>query len=959
MMANLRVYYQNVRGLRTKTELFTRNLRLCNYDIISLTETWLLEDIVDCELFDSRYCVWRRDRNYAQTNQTRGGGVLIAVRKDLLTTYNHVWQSSAEDIWITITLKPKGNRGNSLKLNICTVYICKENCGNSFETQLGNFSIKLSEIIQSRPLEKFLVLGDFNVSSISWAPSSNGLRAYNVSGEYLLEFINNLNLCNLDQYNSVVNKYERILDLVLCNDYVIVSGCLDPLVPEDPYHSALCIKVSFVELAPMIPGKRMMYSYNKGDYDQIRLNLSQFCWTKLLNEGNLDTAVDLFYQLIYKLRDDFIPTRRTRSSCYPVWYTSALIKIIKEKSKYHKKFRIYGNLHDQQSFKILRERARQVESECYTKYIAQIEEGITNSPKAFWHFIKNKKCNGSYPSSMSYQGNETNDPRDICERFASYFQSTFLNSNSGESRYCDHDEVNGSDCHSIEINPKKVCALLNKLDLNKSAGPDLIPAVFLRSCAKELSIPISILFERSLREGVMPSRWKSAFITPIHKKGAKNIIENYRPISKLCLIAKVFERLVFNELSASLNQYLDPFQHGFVKNRSVTSNLLVFTDYITEKMESGNQVDAIYTDYTKAFDRIDHSLLLYKLSRAGIRGDLFRWFSSYVKNRSQAIVLNGYTSSWNTIPSGVPQGSLLGPLLFILFISDIGSCFRHSNYLLFADDMKIYRTVNTDADALLLQEDLDRLNVYCIANKLELNISKCNSISFCRKPHVNNYVYKLMNEPLTIVQQVKDLGVVLDTKLSFEYHIDAIVAKASKAMGFIMRMSGSFKTMKTIKILYCSYVRSHLEFASQIWNPDYEKYKSRIEKLQSKFTRFLSFKFKLNKISYEQRCKKFHLLPLYLRRHLADLILLVKVARGIIDCPLLLNKINLKVPILHLRNSLLLEVPFCHTRYRANSFLLRACTRFNQICNIPNIDLFWGNLDLIRKHFCNNLFTGA
>lgn len=948
-MSNFRVYHQNARGLRTKTDIFKRNVLLNDYDVITITESWLLDNIMDGELFDDRYCVWRRDRDYARTKQTRGGGVLIAAKRTLQLTCNVAWQSSAEDIWTTLTV-PRSNKTPSFKLHLCCLYLCSENGGLNFNLQLQNFTSNITDILTEYEGDKFLILGDFNMSSITWEATDIGFSATALSGDHIIDFIDTLNIYNLTQFNGIPNSYGKILDLVLCTDYITVYACPDPLVAEDPFHKALCIDVPFFDFKPLQVKPRKVYSYHRGDYDSIRARISETDWMQILSVSTVENALELFYTLMYELRDQYIPMRIVSKNKYPPWYNSALIKIVKEKFKYHRKFKNYGNISDHLSFKLLRDRAAIIERECHDAYIARMEESILTNPKQFWTYMKQNRANSTYPATMSYAGTVASSGENICELFSSFFHSTFLSSSS-DTIHDNNPRQSCSDIATVRIDKDEVVKLLRSLDVSKSAGPDLLPAIFFVKCASEISIPVSILFRRSIDEGIMPIVWKSAFITPIHKKGSRDCVEHYRPISKLCLLAKVFERIIYNQLYESIKSDLSPTQHGFLKQRSTVSNLLLLNDFVTFSMNAGDQVDTIYTDYSKAFDRIDHKLLLLKLGYLGIRGDLFRWFTSYVHNRSQAVVLNGYTSSWRCIPSGVPQGSLLGPLLFVIFITDIDSCFQHSHHLLFADDMKVYRVVNNESDALLLQQDLNRLDIYCERNKLDLNVSKCYFMTFTRKPSPFSTNYSVKNQYLTRVSNMRDLGVTHDSKLLFDKHIDDIVSKASKALGFLMRSSKKFKNMKTVKLLYCSYVRSHLEYACQVWNPNYETYSDRIEKIQRKFTRYLKFKFNISvNMTYEQRCAKFHLLPLHLRRIISDIILLIKIIRGSCDCPSLLRKININVPARKFRNNKVFFVPSVSTNYRKNSYILRACSTFNNLSSETDLDIFCSGIDSLKKY---------
>ena len=211
---------------------------------------------------------------------------------------------------------------------------------------------------------------------------------------------------------------------------------------------------------------------------------------------------------------------------------------------------------------------------------------------------------------------------------------------------------------------------------------------------------------------------------------------------------------------------------------------MIYVSYIFENVDANKQTDSIYTDFRKAFDRVDHRILLDKLAYNGIRGDFWRWFKSYVTNRTQKVVMNGYESDYVSISSGVPQGSILGPLLFILFINDIHHCFQFCNFLLYADDLKIYYTVENTNDHLNFQSDLDRFSNYCNENTLKLSLNKCKIIKFTRKRIKHNYQYFLSGLQLESVESIKDLGVVLDSKLVLDTHIFNIINNAFRVYGF-------------------------------------------------------------------------------------------------------------------------------------------------------------------------------
>ena len=734
--------------------------------------------------------------------------------------------------------------------------------------------------------------------------------------------------------------------------------CDIPLVEMDSHHPPLCITTTFAEMNTLGTTSRIKYLYDEADFSTISNELNKIDWTSVLSTGSVDDATNTFYKILFDLRSSYIPSKITRpDNIYPPWYNTVLIKILKEKYKFHCKYKKYKNRSDYNSFVLLRDRAKVLERERYDNYIKNIENNIKKNPKHFWKYVKNKRQHNALPSVMIYNQQSSDSGGTICNMFASYFQSTFLQG-SDVNLCCDELEPDSVvDVGSIEVPEEEVFKQLKSLDISKSAGPDHVPAVLIVQCAQSLSIPLTILFRRSLETGCVPVIWKSAFITPVHKKGPKNLVENYRPISKLCLFAKCFERIVYNQLYNSLRHTFNEQQHGFLKGRSTTSNLVLCSEYISEHMSTGHQIDVLNTDYSKAFDRIDHPLLLKKLQLAGIRGNLYRWFCSYIDNRTQTVALNGFTSFTIQIPSGVPQGSLLGPLLFTIFINDIPSCFYNSKILLYADDMKILCPISDHSGCLGLQQDLLRFEAYCLQNKLDLNVLKCFVCTYTRKREPLMFDYTLKQMSVARVHTIKDLGVMFDSKILFDAHVDNIVNKASKALGFVLRLSSEFSNIKTFKILYCAFVRSHLEYASQVWNPMYDVYIKRIENIQKRFLRYIEYRCHGHEQDYLSRCRKHHLLPLSNRRQIADIAYLLNIANGSVDCSELLGKLMLTTPMKNVRKPNLLHVPVTKSNYRGNSYMLRAGKLFNSVCGVHDIDLFCTSVSKFRNILSGDFFS--
>lgn len=280
-------------------------------------------------------------------------------------------------------------------------------------------------------------------------------------------------------------------------------------------------------------------------------------------------------------------------------------------------------------------------------------------------------------------------------------------------------------------------------------------------------------------------------------------------------------------------------QHGFMSKRSTGSNLMEFTYFCQTGIRSGNQVDVLYTDFAKAFDRVNHKILIRKIHQWNLSSNLIRWIKSYLENRRQFVAYGNSYSSEFAVTSGVPQGSHLGPTLFLLFINDIVDTLGPNVFIsIFADDIKIATKIKTEEDTLTLQNAINNLEIWCNSNDLHLNINKCVIMSFCLKKHkiLNDYTYK--GQTFKKVIEHRDLGVLMDSKLNFNKHCDTAVSKALLALGFVKRFCSDIRDFSTLKTLYYALVQTHLEYCSTVWLPFYDIHKNKIERVLKQFTMF-------------------------------------------------------------------------------------------------------------------------
>ena len=434
------------------------------------------------------------------------------------------------------------------------------------------------------------------------------------------------------------------------------------------------------------------------------------------------------------------------------------------------------------------------------------------------------------------------------------------------------------------------------------------------------------------------------------KAGDQADVRNYRPICKLSTIPKLFEEIVTDKLMSYLTNVICDEQHGFVPQRSTITNLAVYHCAVSAALDVGLQVDTIYTDFSKAFDSVDHSILLHKLTAYGFNGPFLSWIRSYLMNRVQVIRVGNQFSTPVAVGSGVPQGSHLGPLLFILFINDLKGVFRNCRFLMYADDLKIFRTIGSGHDAVLLQEDLSRFERWCTANRMVLNTAKCVLMRAHRSVQGIMSSYTLCNAPLIEVDDVTDLGVKISSGLDFRKHYQNLTSRAMKTLGFIARFAKHFKRQKSWKLLYVALVRPQLEYASVIWNPKHKHYVSLIERVQHKFLRLalraLGNPMHFSDHDYGPALQSMGIATLSVRRLTADLIFLHKIIHGRVNCPELVSALKFRAPERQLRPRPLFECKEPGYRNYTADPLNRAMGEAN--INLTDIDLFAVSLDTLR-----------
>ena len=413
------------------------------------------------------------------------------------------------------------------------------------------------------------------------------------------------------------------------------------------------------------------------------------------------------------------------------------------------------------------------------------------------------------------------------------------------------------------------------MNANKSPGPDKFYPRILKQVKDKITKHLTRIFNMSLDEGKVPEDWKLADVTPIFKKGDRKSPGNYRPISLTSVVCKLLETIIRDKIVEYLEKYnlIRDTQHGFRRRRSCLTNLLEFYNKLFHLHDKAKSLDIIYLDFQKAFDKVPHEKLLLKTEALGITGNIHRWIASWLHDRKQRVLINGESSPWAPVTSGVPQGSVLGPILFIIYINDIDVGLN--NFISkFADDTKIGNAVITEDDKRKLQQDLNKIAEWSSNWQMPFNVNKCQIL------HIGNrnkgYEYEMRGQKINTSTSVKDLGITVTRDLKFSQQCSEAAKKANRMLGFIKR-NFIFKSKDIVIPLYKSLVRPHLEYCVQYWAPHLSKDITKLESVQRRATKLIP---SIRNKSYEDRLKELDLYSLSKRRLRGNLIQCFKIIKG-------------------------------------------------------------------------------
>ena len=711
------------------------------------------------------------------------------------------------------------------------------------------------------------VVGDFNCPDINWQL----LSAPSKFSSLLCDLIFDLQLTQCVELPTHLKG--NILDLIITNS---VNRISDVVVHQNQFTTSDHFLISFLALTalPKISHHHPLtfLNYDKADYKGMCDFLMDWDFSNCLDSSTVEVIWSDIKDAITTAISRFVPTFTTthRHAHLPKWFNQQLrhnLKCLRTLRRKHisnpTQYRLnkLNNLEAQ-----LHADIAQAKMNYESKLVHDF--ACNKNPKLYSH-IRSVTRQNHLPQQLTLDHRIATTDEEKANLFNEYFFSVYSTHSSFTAPPCSHPP---SSITEVDISVTEVYQALSNLDPSKAMGIDGISPKVLKFCAVALCEPLHHLFRTSLLTSHIPSEWRLHCITPIFKSGERTSISNYRPVSLLCSVSKVLERLIYDKVIDQLSSSFSSAQFGFLRGRSTLQQLLVFLHTIHDNMNNKLQTDVVYLDLRKAFDTVPHDKLLTKLWSMGVTDRIWLWFSAYLTSRFQCVRINGHLSGHLPVTSGVPQGSILGPLLFLIFINDLPSVVTSAKLLLYADDTKCIKSLSNQSDSLKLQNDLDSLYQWSVSN-ISFNLVKTILLRF--SPHQSPFPtdYFLDNQLIVHSDSCRDLGVTLSQNLSWSKHISNIVSKAYKILGLIRRTFNSSTPTGVRKTLYLSLVRSQLTYCCPVWRPHLLKDILLLEKVQRRATKWILNDYRSD---YKTRLISLHMLPLMMVYELCDLSFFLK-----------------------------------------------------------------------------------
>ena len=899
-----------------------------NTDIVAVTETWLTRGYSCAALRPPQFVEFRTDR----PDGRMGGGSLLLVANKYETI--EVGTLATPNVQATACILMIGGR----KIAVVCVYRSP-----SASPEEGMELIEYLKALTNE--ERVLFLGDFNAPEIDWTAweAPNG-----TCGEHLIWLLEDKGLVQHVTENTRFREGQNpsTLDLIISKTTPEVEGVSygPPLGSSD--HATLSFKLRLQLPQPPHKTRRSLRQINP---QRLIADALEMEWS---SEGGIEDKWGTIKSNFTTLMDRHAPLKRVRRRGCPPWWRSRAEKAQRRKAAAWRRYRESRGHTRYLQYKRARAQANKVQQHCRERYERRLAKGAKTNPKAYYNYVQSKaSLRIEVGAVKNEQGRIAENPQEKAEVLLKAFQGFHQGDDGHDPRHIARPEI-ANEMEPIRTTVGEVRKRIQQLQLGKAPGPDGIHPEFIKHLAEIVAQPMVALFNQSLVEGCLPAEWKVAKVAPIHKGGDRGSTTNYRPVSLTAISLKILERVIRDKLVEHLtsNGLLSAAQHGFRKRKSCTTNLLCFLDEITESLDRGEQVEVCYLDFRKAFDLVNHRLLLLKLETYGVEPGLLRWIRAFLCGRRFYVEVGGERSTEAGVHSGVPQGSVLGPILFLIYINDLGNSLT-SSYYMFADDVKVVGKVHGGD----IQGDLDKVYQWSKEWALPLNVDKCMRLVAEEGTEHRRWLGEGVNRTeLERKTEVRDLGVIMREDFKPEGQCVAAANKARSALHQLRRAVTS-RDPEVLLPLYKVYVRPHLEYAVQAWRPSLRREVKLLERVQRQFTRMFQ---RLRELPYEERLRRLQLFSLERRRQRGDLIEAFRQVKGLSQIEgggLLQRSTN---PNLR-GHSLKLSKPRARTRLRAQFFSHRVINGWNklpeEVVTSTTVGAFKRKLDEVWEHIFPDL----
>lgn len=595
---HLSLYYHNIRSVNNKSDDILLSTSTTIYDIIVLTETWLQPSQNASEFLSDNYKSYRKDRLDSDLIASHGGGVLIAINSKLNSEQIITPEmSSLECVCAKITLS-----------DCCLFIFCSYIQPNaSFETYCEHLTA-IKSIDNLRPNDIIMVCGDFNLPNVQWLVNDDDDTSFmpiigdsqSVKSNIARHITTELLDMGLLQISNIINANGNVLDLFYTNmpELAVIEKADFLLIPDNKSDKAHVQTMITIECQPTVctpcDNDNTRYCFNKANFDSIREDLLSIDFNQVLSVVDVNEMVEVFYNILYEIFDKHVPRASIRISNKPIWFNKQLSQLKNLRNKEYKKWRrarLNDPNADPSSFQQAKDKFDDYQKERYTEYIKEIANIHKENPKKFWKYVNGRRKSSQTATKLTLGDKTATNDEDKAELFASFFSSVYAKYDDDNSILDYINQRNDHGNFKILSSVPVVERILATMDLNKGASHDLVPPLFLRKCSDILAFPLHMIFSKSLNEGIYPEKWKSGQIIPIFKAGKRSCVNNYRGVTIMPTLAKVFEKLVNQQLSIIISPLLSKTQHGFLSRRNIETNLMELTNHAINAFELKCQLD--------------------------------------------------------------------------------------------------------------------------------------------------------------------------------------------------------------------------------------------------------------------------------------------------------------------------------------------------------------------------------